>query len=109
MTREPCPTCARPEATDADWNDTEEHPPGCECDRCAALCWGGTGCRDAADSPPPADAGLLASANRELHAHLRDHPKQAFEVARQLRAAGPWEPDDYDQAEAHEAPCAVQE
>jgi len=57
----------------------------------------------------PDDAAPLASANRELLAqldaarsvegilaHLRAHPEQAFEVARLLRVAGPWEPDDYD-------------
>jgi hypothetical protein len=110
MTREPCPHCNRPEATRADWADTKDHPPGCRCERCCRLCWGGQGCRNAAETPPPADAALLAMANREIldqleHAksaegiltHLRANPDQAFAVARQLRAAGPWEPDSYDQ------------
>jgi hypothetical protein len=33
MTR--CDRCARPIATDADW----AHNPGCECERCLAVCW----------------------------------------------------------------------
>jgi hypothetical protein len=30
-----CDRCARPIATDADW----WHEPGCECERCLAICW----------------------------------------------------------------------
>ena len=31
-----CPSCLRPKATDALW----EHPSGCDCAECAAVCWG---------------------------------------------------------------------
>lgn len=59
-----CRSCLREQATEADW----KHKGGCECARCASLCWEERGCFDERGGEDP--QGTLARALLAKHAEV---------------------------------------